>query len=126
MVHTSSNPYKKSTKNFLNNFLVVVGICISLIAVTYLSNGQPASDPNLSKDNTELITADEESAGTTCTTNVEENQAQVKTHHNFIVSYLLQDNSIDRNTVNSPAQTDLLSNLKQVHKIIISQSIGLF
>ena len=126
MVHTSSKFYTKSSTHLLKNLLIVIGICISLIAISFLNSRNSSSDLILTKASTELKNTEENLAVSTYTSGVAENSSKVKTHHNFIVSYLLQDTSVERNTRNSPAQADLSSSLKQIHKIIISQPLGLF
>ena len=124
MSHMNSENQIKSGTNRLKNLLIVFGVCLSLFTITSFNNWGSSTEP---------IVAQEIQGLENCTSEQPEvnvihakfaqNNPTFKTHHNFIVSYLLQDTSFERKNKNSKVQADLLSNLKQLHKIILSQFV---
>lgn len=113
--------------NRFKNLVILFGVCLGLfmilsfnswISVTQASVAQEIQKPDENKPEEHLQNIDEIS--------VAQRNLKIKTHHNFIASYLLQESSFERKNKNSEEHRNLISQLKQLHKIIISQAFRLF
>ena len=113
--------------NRFKNLVIVFGVCLSLfmilsfnnwIMVTQATVAQEIQKSENVKPEGQLQKAKEIA--------VVKSNLKLKTHHNFIASYLLQESSFERKNTKSEEQQNLVSRLKQLHKIIITQALRLF
>ncbi|MCK5467582.1 MAG: hypothetical protein KAI99_03715 [Cyclobacteriaceae bacterium] len=124
----SSNQQPISPKaNRIKNFIIVFGVCLSLFTISSFDNWISVTQASVVQEIQEL----KDSKTEELPNNIEEicitqHEPKLKTHHNFIASYLLQESSFERKNKKSKEQGGFLSHLKQLHKIIITQTLGLF
>jgi hypothetical protein len=101
--------------------VIVFGICLSFLAFT---SADEWSDSSSSKEayKVKQISVNSESAQQV---EVQETKQQrTFTHYNFIASYLIQESSINRQTKEKREERNFLANLKQIHRIIFSNTLG--
>lgn len=113
--------------NRVKNLVIVFGVCISLFTISSFNNWISATEASIALEIQEL----KECKSGQSPSNVEEIRAtpyepKLKGHHNFIASYLLQESSFERKNKKFKEQSDFLGHLKQLHKIIITQTLGTF
>jgi hypothetical protein len=106
---------------------MIFGVCISLFAITSFESLSNSSQKYESINNQEcqIVNSDAQS-NSQLDNNSDKREQKLKTHHNFIASYLLQESSIKRESKKMVAQGNFIRNLKHVHKTIIVHTIGLF
>lgn len=109
--------------NHLKNYILVFGVCLCFLTITSFNNWS-------SSDNTacsQVVQCElENQSKNVQKTLVAPKETKFKARHNFIASYLLQESSFERKTKNTEEKGSFFSNLKQLHKIIISQTLGSF
>ena len=58
--------------------------------------------------------------------NATKDDHKLKTHHNFIASYLLQESSVKRNAKKADTEGNFVGGILRLHKIIITKTLGSF
>lgn len=112
-----------NTKNkaYFKNLVIAFGVCLSFLTFTSADNWSSNA------------AAVDENQITEVALNTEANQsAEIKgsdeqrsfTHYNFIASYLIQESSINRQSKEKKEKRSFMANLKQIHKIIMSNTLG--
>jgi hypothetical protein len=112
-----------SKTNHTKNFIILFGACICLLTITSFNNWISSNEANATQGI--QCTLETQVKIDKDTPSLKEEQ-KFKSHHNFIASYLLQESSFERKIKKTEERQDFFSNLKQLHKIIISQTSGLF
>ena len=90
--------------------------------ISSFDNWKPSDEASVDNSNQELNVSNIGSQVNFAEVKVSQQTTRQKTHHNFIVSYLLQEHSIERDNNKSKDRTDFLSNLRQLHTIIFSRT----
>lgn len=114
--------------NSFKNMVIVFGVCLSLFTITSydsLSNSFQSSSISSDGLTTDEIVAQQEDLENTDNTGPITEQ-KLKTHHNFIASYFLQESSIKREKKTSKEREEFIGQFLQLHKIIISKTFGSF
>jgi hypothetical protein len=124
----SSNHKQISPKaNRIKNFIIVFGVCLSLFTILSFNNWKSVTQASVAQEIHELKDCKSgELPNNIKGKCVVQHEQKLKTHHNFIASYLLQESSFERKNKKSKEQGGFLSHLKQLHKIIITQALGSF
>lgn len=122
MITTNKNQKLKDT-NYLKKLIVVFGVCLSLLTVTSFSNWSSSDDEPIAQGSYCIV---EDQAINEKDQPPAQQEQKFRTHHNFIASYLLQESSFERKIKKTEERGDFFSNLKQLHKVIITQTLGSF
>lgn len=122
MITTKNNQTLRHT-NYLKNLIVVFGVCLSLFTITSFNNWSSSEDTSLAQSSQGIV---EDKALNKNETPAAQQEQKFRTHHNFIASYLLQESSFERKVNKTEEKGDFFSNLKQLHKVIISHTLGSF
>lgn len=113
---------KSSQTNRIKNLVIVFGVGLNIFALSSINNWKIKSvDSNFSNEIEMKINKPESSIEKLITAKKE---LKIKTHHNFIASYLLQGSSIERKITKSKFKRDIFTSIKRLHKIVITQAIG--
>lgn len=120
MITTNNNQTLKHT-NYLKNLIVVFGVCLSFLTVTSFNNWASSDDASIAQASQCIVDDQAINEKETPTTQQEQ---KFRTHHNFIASYLLQESSFERKINKTEERGNFISNLKQLHKVIITQTLG--
>ena len=122
-----NNKLKFLSSNTFKNIIIVFGMALSLFTITSFDTVSQADATATNIENQEFdeelmdsnVQLDSESA-------TQKNNQKIKTHHNFIASYLLQESSGKRKIKKTDDQGDFIGHIIQLHKIIISKALGPF
>ena len=113
--------------NRFKNLVIVFGVCLSLFMILSFNNWISSTEASVAQDIQKLEEIKpERQLQNTKEIAVVKGNLKLKTHHNFIASYLLQESSFERKNTKSKEQQNLVGHLKQLHKIIITQALRLF
>lgn len=129
MVHMniSKGEFNFFGSNTFKNMIIVFGMCLSLFTITsfdFISGTREIVDNSDNPEMTEVISVEKQALQGDKSSSP--NEQKVKTHYNFIASYLLQESSVKRETKKTSNEQNIVSHLLQLHKIIISKTIGSF
>lgn len=106
--------------------VIVFGVCLSLFTIT--SYNSLSNSSQSSSNINESLATDENVAQHEELNNIENTgpiaDQKLKTHHNFIASYFLQESSIKREKKTSKEREEFIGQFIQLHKIIISKAFG--
>jgi len=110
----------------LRFIILMLGVSVSVFAITFSNNKISASDRAVEEVKVQFIGNDisSESTAIMSETTVDHTKPKYKIHHNFIVSYLFQESSFERVNKNTDGQSPFVSNLKQMHQVIINHTLG--
>lgn len=111
--------------NYFKNLVIVVGVFLSLLTFTSGNNWEIYINDEADGKAGKLIVSNagsDQNNGKELTDS--KNEQKLKTHHNFIASYLLQESTFSRKSEKNKEQSNFFTNLKQIHKIIIVQMLG--
>lgn len=124
----SSNQKHIFTKtNRFKNVVIFFGLCLSLFMISFCNNWIFSTETSITREIQELKDCkSEELPGNVEELHVTSQELKLKTHQNFIASYLLQESSFERKNKMSKEEGGFLSHLKHLHKIIISKTLGSF
>ena len=92
--------------------------------ISSFDNWKPSDEASVDNNNQELNASNIGSQVNFAEVKVSQQTTRQKTHHNFIVSYLLQEHSNERDNKKSKGRADFLSNLRQLRTIIFSRTFG--
>ena len=121
---TTTNNQSKPETIYLKNMVIVFGIFLSLLAFTSFTNWSNSID-TIDNENSEELMINVNSVQSEVLETVSiVNESKLKTHHNFIASYLLQESNFSRKVERNKDENNFFTNLKQLHKIIISQALS--
>lgn len=125
MPHMKSTNKSQTLKQtiHLKNLIVLFGVCLCFLTVTSFNNWSSSDDAS-SAQGSQRIVEDQVIHKKEIPTAKQEQK--FRTHHNFIASYLLQESSFERKIKKTEDRGDFFSNLKQLHKVIITQTLGSF
>jgi len=115
----------KPIANYFKNLVIILGVFLSLLTFTSFNNWGKSVDTQDDGKVENLIVSNagsDQKNGNELT--VSKNEQKLKAHHNFIASYLLQESTFSRKSEKNKEQSNLFTNLKQIHKIIIVQMLG--
>lgn len=122
-----------NTKNkFLNsesfkNMIIVFGMAISLFTITSFDTISQADASAKNIENQEFHeNATVSQADSNYQSNATKDDQKLKTHHNFIASYLLQESSVKRNAKKADTEGNFVGGILRLHKIIITKTLGSF
>jgi hypothetical protein len=126
MSHTKFKKQIYQQRKQLRFIILMLGVSVSVFAITSNCNKISASGRALEEVKVQLISNDNSSESTAIMseTTVNDTKPKYKIHHNFIVSYLFQESSIERVNKNPNGQSPFVSNLKQMHQVIIKHTLG--
>ena len=113
-----------STTHRFRNLVIIFGTCLGLFMISSFDNWKPSDEASIDNSNQELNASNIGSQVNFAEVKVSQQTTRQKTHHNFIVSYLLQEHSNERDSNKLKGRTDFLSNLRQLHTIIFSRTFG--
>lgn len=113
-----------STTHRFRNLVIIFGTCLGLFMISSFDNWKPSDEASVDNSNQELNASKLEIQTSFTEVKASQQASKLKTHHNFIVSYLLQEHSNERDSKKSKDRTDFLSNLRQLHTIISSRIFG--
>ncbi len=123
MITTNNNQTLKHT-NHLKNLIVVFGACLSFLTVTSFNNWASSDDASIAQGSQYIV--EEDQVINEKETSAPQQEQKYRAHHNFIASYLLQESSFERKIKKTEEKGNFISNLKQLHKVIITQTLGSF
>ena len=113
--------------NTFKSMVIVFGMCLSLFCITSfdsISGTMEIADNGVNPEMTEVKLVEQQAIQKDKSSFPHEQK--VKTHHNFIASYLLQESSVKRENKKTNNKQNIVGHLVQLHKIIISKTIGSF
>ncbi len=111
-----------SQTNRIKNLVIVFGVGLGIFTFSSINNWEIYSvDSNVSNEIEIKINKSESSIEKF---NTEEKELKIKTHHNFIASYLLQESSIERKNTKTKLKSNIITSIRRLHKIIITQALG--
>ena len=115
------------TTNRFKNSVIVTGVCLSFFMILSFNNWISSTEASVVQNIQRLEEIKPEGQlQNTKEIAVAQRNIKFKTHHNFIASYLLQESSFERKNKKSEEHQNFVSHLKQLHKIIITQTLRLF
>ena len=110
--------------NRFRNYSIFLGVILSLFLVFSLRNDnitwKQSSINNLAAVEQNI---DEQSQKVV---EVNPQEKYSSKYHNFLASYFLQESSVDRSKKKSEEKSNVISNLKDLHHLIISRSWSAF
>jgi len=113
--------------NTFKNMVIVFGMAISLFTIISFDSVSQADATSTNIENQEINENSIVSqARLNDETNTSESEQKLKTHHNFIASYLLQESSVKRKSKKPKVQGDLIGHIIHLHKIILTKAVGFF
>ena len=113
--------------NRFKNSVIVTGVCLSFFMILSFNNWISSTEASVVQDIKKLEEIKPEGQlQNTKEISVAQRNLKLKTHHNFIASYLLQESSFERKNKKSEEHQNFVSHLKQLHKIIITQTLRSF
>jgi len=110
--------------NHFRNYSIVAGVILSLFIIfSFRIDNKITTQPNSGDLATIEQSVDEQN-----TTVAEGNQQEKYSakYHNFLASYFLQESSVDRSKKKSEEKRNVISNIKELHHLIISRSWSIF
>ena len=113
-----------SKTDYFKSLIIVFGTCLGLLTISSFDNWKSSDEQSIVQGTQEIKDCALEAHSATTTENCNLTESRTIIHHNFIASYLLQESSFERKNKKSKIQSDLFSHLKQLHKIIITQTLG--
>ncbi len=122
MTTTYKNQTLKHT-NRLKKLLIAFGACLSFLAVTSFDGWSSKDDGAIAKKSECIVNV---SATTHQDAAASKKEKKFIAHHNFIASYLLQESSFERKIKKTEERGSFFSYLKQLHKVIIKQTVESF
>ena len=113
--------------NRFKNLVILFGVCLSLFMILSFNNWIMVTQASVAQE-VQKFEEDKPEGQLQNTKEIAVAQRNIKfkTHHNFIASYLLQESSFKRKNKKSEEHQNFVSHLKQLHKIIITQTLRLF
>ena len=124
---TSNKKHIFLATNRFKNSVIVTGVCLSIFMILSFNNWISSTEASVVQNIQRLEEIKPEGQlQNTKEIAVAQRNIKFKTHHNFIASYLLQESSFKRKNKKSEEHQNFVSHLKQLHKIIITQTLRSF
>ena len=105
--------------NKFRNYSIMAGLFVSVLLISSLSTANNSimkiADQNLAQSKRLQASA-----------SVVKSPEQSTKYHNFLASYFLQESTVKRTVKKKEERESVFSNLKDVHKIIVSRRWSIF
>ncbi len=111
--------------NRFKNYIIALGVCLSFLTFTSFNNWNQSS-PVINDQNEVGLQMDDKTNQQESKEALTDNGSKpvVNSHHNFIASFLLQESSIKRTSNREKELKGVFSSIKQLHKLIITKTLG--
>lgn len=113
-----------SKKDHIRSLLLVFGACLGLFTVSSFNSWNSAPETLPVEDVKELVSCNSEAQSSRFVEINDTIEPKAIMHRNFIASYLLQESSFERKSKKTNQQHNFFSHLKQLRKIIGTQTFG--
>ena len=126
-MNTLKRILKYTNSNTSRNAIIIFGFCVSFITITSFESISNTKQSDLAVYNQEKILDDfDAQKGCDCEKEEAKSNQKIKTRHNFIASYLLQESSRKRENKKANQEGSLIRSLIDIHRTIIVNAVGLF